>query len=145
MGQQLLSISEVAKATGLQSSALRYYESAGLISPAARVGGRRHYRPEVVQRLAVIALLQEVGFTIGEIAELVGDEGPRDWRPLARTKLDEIDAHLERVRAARELLTAALECRCSGLDSCDLVRDRRGRHRRATKTIPLRMGPHPSY
>lgn len=138
----LLSISEVGEATGLQSSALRYYEKAGLIRPQARLGGRRHYAPSVLQRLSVIALLQEVGFTIGEIADLIERKGRRDrWQVLARSKLEEIDAHLERVEAARQLLTAALECGCSGLETCDLVKERRGRHRKAVQTLTLRMGP----
>lgn len=138
----LLSISEVGEATGLHSSALRYYEKAGLIEPEARVGGRRHFSPSVLQRLAVIALLQEVGFTISEIAELMGRKGRRrEWRSLAKSKLQEIENHLQRVRAARELLTAALDCGCSSLESCDLVKERRGRHRRAVQTLTLRMGP----
>ena len=142
MEQELLSITDVAEATGLQSSALRYYEKARLIKSAARVGGRRHYEPSVLQRLAVISLLQEVGFTIGEISELVDRRGKgAKWRSLARTKLQEIDAHLERVTAARELLTAALECGCSGLERCDLVKERRGRHRKSVQTLSLRMGP----
>ena len=140
--RELLSISEVGEATGLQSSALRYYEKAGLITPEARLGGRRHYAPTVLQRLAVIALLQEVGFTIGEIAELIERKGRRErWRSLAMNKLEEIDAHLERVKAARDLLMAAVECGCSGLESCDLVKERRGRHRKAVQTLALRMGP----
>jgi DNA-binding transcriptional MerR regulator len=141
MDQELLSITEVGEATGLQSSALRYYEKAGLIRPQARVGGRRHYHPFVLQRLAVIALLQEVGFTIGEISELVNRKGSRQrWRTFAEGKLKEIDAHLLRVGAARELLMAALDCGCSGLESCDLVKERRGRHGRAVQTLTLRMG-----
>jgi MerR family redox-sensitive transcriptional activator SoxR len=142
MDQELLSITEVGEATGLRSSALRYYEKAGLIRPKGRVGGRRHYETSVLQRLAVIALLQEVGFTIGEISKLIRRKGsPQRWRTLAEGKLEEIDAHVKRVRAARELLTAAMNCGCSGLESCDLVTERRGRHRKAVQTLTLRMGP----
>ncbi|MCA1708829.1 MAG: MerR family transcriptional regulator, partial [Actinobacteria bacterium] len=127
----LLSITQVGEATGLQSSALRYYENAGLISSQTRVGGRRHYAASVLRRLAVIALLQEVGFTISEMAELFQRKGRRQgWRSLAETKLDEIDAHLDRVTAAKQLLMSALECGCSGLETCDLVNQRRGPHQR---------------
>ena len=137
-----LSITEVAKASGLQSSALRYYEKAGLIASETRLGGRRHYDPSVLQRLATISLLQEIGFTIAEMGELFRrGGGSRSWRPLAEQKLDEVDAHLERVSAARELLVSALECGCSGLDTCDLVSRRRGNHERAVQTLTLRMGP----
>ena len=138
----LLSITEVGEATGLQSSALRYYERVGLLEPDARVGGRRHYDRSVLQRLAVISLLQEVGFTITEIGELIERTGRRRrWQGLAEGKLVEIDTHLQRVKAARELLTAALDCGCSTLETCDLVQDRRGPHRKAVQTLTLRMGP----
>ena len=140
--ERLLSITEVGGATGLQSSALRYYEREGLIESAGRTSGRRLYGESVLQRLAVISLLQEVGFTIAEISELFNRRGKRmRWRSLAEDKLDEIDAHLERVRAARELLTAALQCGCSSLESCDMVAARRGAHRKVTQTLTLRMGP----
>jgi MerR family redox-sensitive transcriptional activator SoxR len=142
MDRDLLSISEVVRTTGLQSSALRYYEKAGLIKSHTRVGGRRHYEHSVLQRLAVIALLKEVGFTITEVSELMrGKGGPQGWRSMAHDKLGEIDAHLERVNAARELLTAALGCGCSALDTCDLVQARRGRHHKVVQTVALRMGP----
>lgn len=139
---RVLSITEVGEATGLQSSALRYYEREGLIKPAGRAGGRRTFDEAVLQRLAVVALLQEVGFTISEISELFNRRGKRtSWRSLAEGKLDEIDAHLERVGAARELLSTALECGCSSLESCDIVTARRGSHRKVTQTLSLRMGP----
>ena len=67
-----LSIGDVAAASGLRPSALRYYEEAGLISPPGRRGGRRIYRPDVLSRLALVALAQEVGFTVREIATLLG-------------------------------------------------------------------------
>ena len=139
---RLLTITEVSQATGLQSSALRYYEREGLIEPAGRAGGRRLYEPSVLQRLAAMALLQEVGFTIGEISELFNHRGERTrWRALAEGKLEEIDVHLARVGAARRLLTTALSCGCSSLESCDLVATRRGPHRKVTQTLTLRMGP----
>jgi DNA-binding transcriptional MerR regulator len=143
MGEKgLLTITEVGEATGLQSSALRYYERERLIRPAGRASGRRQYDESVLQRLAVISLLQEVGFTIGEISELFNRRGKRArWRSLAQDKLGEIDSHLERVGAARELLSAALQCGCSSLEHCDMVTSRRGAHRRATQTLTLRMGP----
>jgi MerR family redox-sensitive transcriptional activator SoxR len=138
---ELMSITEVGRATGLESSALRYYEREGLIRSQARVGGRRHYDPFVLHRLAVISLLQEVGFTIGEISELVSrPDRARRWRELAAGKLAEIDLHLERVNAARTLLKSALSCDCGHLETCDLVRERRGSHRRATGVLTLGFG-----
>ncbi len=140
MDDELLSITEVAASTGLPSSALRYYERAGLVTPRARIGGRRHYAPDVLHRLAIIGLLQEAGFTIREIADLL--QGRRKaWRRLAEKKLAEIDRHIERVTAARDLVVAALGCGCSRLEECELVSNRRGSHRKAVETLSLRIGP----
>jgi DNA-binding transcriptional MerR regulator len=136
---ELLSISEVSETTGLQSSALRFYEKEGLITPAARASGRRQYDRSVLQRLAAIALLQEAGFTIGEIAQLLGPGSSQwTWRSMAQQRLRDIDAHMARVAAARELLVAALRCDCAGLDTCDLVSERRGRHRRVLHSLTTR-------
>ena len=138
--QDPIGISEVARAAGLQSSALRYYEKAGLIAPVGRVGGRRQYHPSVLRRLAAIALLQEAGFTIAEVREVLG-AGNDSWRTLAGQKLDELDAHMARIAAARELLVSAIECDCSGLDTCELIAERRGRHRTMVQTLSTTPTP----
>ncbi len=141
MEEQLVSITEVAERTGLKSSALRYYERSELIRPRTRVGGRRHYDASVLQTLAVIALLQEVGFTIGEIkTAMAGKRSRGQWRMLAEGKLQQIDDHIEKVEAARELLAAALSCRCSSLDTCDLIQERRGLHRKTIQRVRFGTG-----
>ena len=134
--RDLLSISEVGEATGLQSSALRYYEKVGLVRPAARAGGRRQYDPSILQRLAAIALLQEAGFTIAEVRQLLGSGSSQQrLRSMAEQKIREIDAHVARVAAARELLVSALRCDCSGIDTCELVSARRGRHQKVLQSV----------
>lgn len=120
----LLSIGEVAERTGLRPSALRYYEDVGLLAPAARIGGRRHYDPAVLRRLAVVALCQDTGFTIGEIRDFLshGRRGARQrWRRVAERKLGEMDARIEQARATRRLLEDALRCECDDPGTCDLV------------------------
>jgi DNA-binding transcriptional MerR regulator len=128
-----LSISDVAAASGLRPSALRYYEEAGLISPAGRRGGRRIYRPDVVSRLALVALAQEVGFTVREIAALLGGHAndKERWREMAERKLGEIDLQMDRLRAMKRLLRAAAECECSGVDACEVIEGAAERRRSA--------------
>jgi MerR family redox-sensitive transcriptional activator SoxR len=52
----LIAIGELARRTGLASSALRYYERVRLLSPAGRAGGRRHYGASSAERVALIQL-----------------------------------------------------------------------------------------
>ncbi len=132
----LLGIAEVARSSGLASSALRYYEREGLIRSAGREGGRRLYESSVLTRLAVIGLLQEIGFSIADIANVMRARSSQTaWLRIAEAKLKEIDAHLERVEAAKRLLSAALECGCPNIDTCEIVSSRRSPHHRAITTL----------
>ena len=119
----MLSIGEVAQISGLRPSALRYYEEAGLISPVARISGRRHYEASVLSRLGVIACAQDAGFTIAEVRQLLGGEkeSPGGWRALAERKLREVDALIEKAQATRRLLEDSLGCDCVALEDCATV------------------------
>jgi DNA-binding transcriptional MerR regulator len=128
-----LSIGEVAAASGLRPSALRYYEETGLITPAGRLGGRRVYRPGVLARLGFVALAQEVGFTLPEIATFLGGhvKDKERWREMAGRKLVEIDLQMERLQAMKRLLREAAACECSGVDACEAIEAAAERRRSA--------------
>ena len=110
-------IGELARRTGVATSALRYYERLGLLSPAGRAGGRRHYRPSSAERVALIRLCQDAGFTLAEICRLLDGWG-RAWGDLAGRKVAELDARIANARRAKELITHALECPHSDLFAC---------------------------
>src|SRR5262249_62157663 len=63
----LLGIGELGRRTGLATSALRYYERVGLLVPDGRAHGRRYYGPASAERIALIRLCQDAGFTLAEI------------------------------------------------------------------------------
>ena len=58
------SIGEVARRVGLSTSALRYYESVGLLPTPERSSGRRVYDQDALDRLAMIDVAQRAGFTL---------------------------------------------------------------------------------
>jgi MerR family redox-sensitive transcriptional activator SoxR len=130
-----LTISEVARRSGVASSALRFYEERGLIA-SERVGsGHRRYPRAVLRRIAFIVFAQRVGLSLDEIgaelAELPADRVPtrRDWSRLSqnwRERIDERIAELERLRVG---LTECIGCGCLSLDRCALSNpgDRAGR------------------
>ena len=72
-----LTISEVARQAGIRASAIRYYESVGLLPLPKRVSGQRRYHAEILRRLAFIQAAQAVGFSVAEMQmlfhELDGD------------------------------------------------------------------------
>lgn len=86
-----MDISEVAKATGLPASTLRFYEEKGLIQSTGRLGLRRLFSANVIERLALIALGRHAGFSLDEMGEMFTPEGPDINRALLLAKADELD------------------------------------------------------
>ena len=116
----LVPIGELARRTGVATSALRYYERIGLLSPAERAGQRRHYSPSSAERVALIRLCQDAGFTLAEIGRLLVafSRGGRAWGHLAERKIAELDARIADAQRAKKLITHALECPHRDLLAC---------------------------
>ena len=122
-----MSIGEVARRSGVAPSAIRYYESLGLLPAPPRVGGKRRYDESVLDWLAVIALARAAGFTMAETRELVRGFAPGTppatrWRRLATRKLAEVDALVARAERMRLVLRHALDCECPRLEECGRLR-----------------------
>jgi DNA-binding transcriptional MerR regulator len=106
-----MDIGEVAKRSGVPPSTLRFYEERGLVASTGRQGLRRQFDPEVLERLALIALGRAAGFTLEEIARMFGPDGqPRIDRQALRERADRIDRMIERLRAMSDGLRHAAVC-----------------------------------
>jgi MerR family redox-sensitive transcriptional activator SoxR len=127
-----LSIGAVARRTGVPVSAIRYYESLGLLSQPQRVNGRRRYDQRVFQQLVLIQLARQAGFGIRAIQTLFA--APHDdtlaapaWQTLATQKVAEIDAQVARMLALKVWLLDALRQPCYSEEQCVSVSvDERG-------------------
>jgi MerR family redox-sensitive transcriptional activator SoxR len=123
-----LTIGEVARRAGVATSAIRYYESIGLLPEPERASGQRRYDESVVGKLAFIGVAQSAGFKLDEIKELVdgvdgGDGMAGQMRTLSSRKLDEVEALLERTQAMKGWLEVAKECGCETPAECALFPD----------------------
>jgi MerR family transcriptional regulator, redox-sensitive transcriptional activator SoxR len=123
-------IGEVARRVGIRASAIRYYESVEVLPAPQRINGRRRYDARVFDRLAVIQIAQQAGFTVAEIQTLFNGfttetTASARWEVLARQKLVEVDALMSRVQAMKGILEEILlRCRCLTLDECaQCIRD----------------------
>jgi MerR family redox-sensitive transcriptional activator SoxR len=119
------SIGEIAKQTGIRTSALRYYEEAGILPVPARANGRRFYDADAIRRVDVLRFAQQAGFTLEEIKTLFHGfkvETPLSarWQTLARTKLQELDVLEKRIRRMKRALAVGLKCGCIRVEDCSL-------------------------
>jgi DNA-binding transcriptional MerR regulator len=114
-----MDISEVARRSGVPASALRFYEEKGLISSLGREGLRRQFGPDVMDRLALIALGRVAGFSLDQIRSMFArGSKPGIDRRMLRTKADEIDATIKRLKATRNGLRHAAVCPAPSHSEC---------------------------
>ncbi len=120
-----LTIGQLARRVGLNASAIRYYERLGVLPPPAREGGQRRYGEDAVRRLEVLAVAKRAGFSLDESRLLLqsADAGTPAFealRDLARRRLPDVEALIERAHAMRAWLLVATDCSCATLDACAL-------------------------
>ena len=138
----LLTISEVARRSGVAASALRFYEERGLLKSERAGSGHRRYPRAVLRRIAFIVFAQRMGLTLeevgAELAKLPENRVPErtDWAKISASwtkRIDERIGELERLRAG---LTRCIGCGCLSLQECQLANpgDRASR-----------LGPGPRY
>jgi DNA-binding transcriptional MerR regulator len=120
MADETITIGELGRRTGAAPSALRYYEEIGLLTPPARVSGRRRYGPGAIGVVGVILFLADVGFTLAEIKQLMAARpaSPRSWRELARRKLAELDERIAEAQTARVAVEHAIACPHDDIVTC---------------------------
>ncbi len=105
-----MDISDVVKASGVPASTLRYYEQKGLIRSIGRQGIRRQFAETILQRLSLIALGQNAGFTLDELVGMFSDDSKSINRDKLLTKADELDNKIKELTAMRDGLRHAAAC-----------------------------------
>ena len=126
MEDDLLTIGEVSKRSGVAASALRFYEDRGLITSERAGSGHRRYPRRVLRRIAFIVFAQKIGLTLGEIGEelskLPPDRAPKrsDWSRLSSGWSARIDERINELERLKRGLTECIGCGCLSLDRCKL-------------------------
>ncbi|WP_255949601.1 MerR family DNA-binding transcriptional regulator [Streptomyces odontomachi] len=116
----LLTIGELARRTGVTTSALRYYEEVGLLPAPARISGQRRYPESAARVVGTILLYSDAGFTLAEQRTLMAPRTSTSgaWERLARHKLTELDEQIARAQAAREAIRHGLRCPHEDITQC---------------------------
>src|SRR4249920_2482611 len=106
--ENLLTIQEISRRSGVAASALRFYEQRGLIRSERSGAGHRRFTRSALRRIAFIVFAQRVGLSLDEIAaelaKLPAQRTPtgRDWARLSNawaSRIDERIAELQRLKA----------------------------------------------
>ena len=102
-------IGEAAARLQMTSSALRYYDERGLVSPVSRSAGRRMYGRDELRRLALLKIFQRLGLPLDTAAAVLDAPSPQ-WRDTVREQIARLDDVIAQARGAQNFLTHALYC-----------------------------------
>jgi MerR family redox-sensitive transcriptional activator SoxR len=127
VANQVMTIGDLAERTGLTVSAIRFYETKGLVTPARNAGGQRRYLRSDIRRLSFVQVSQQLGFSIDEIrsalATLPQGRTPtqKDWERISRDFRDQLDERIARLTRLRDYLSGCIGCGCLSMKKCVLV------------------------
>lgn len=122
-----LTIGQLAERSGVATSALRFYETKGLIASVRTEGNQRRYLSSMLRRIALIQVAQSVGFTLEEISqELSGlpldkSATKRDWERVAKKWQADLDRKMTQIQSLRANLTGCIGCGCLSMKKCHLL------------------------
>ena len=121
-----LTVGEVAERSGVAVSAVRFYESEGLIQSTRNAGNQRRFARETLRRVAVIKVAQRLGIPLSSIREALKSlpEGrtptAADWNRLSARWRAELDDRIEKLQQLRNQLSTCIGCGCLSLTDCPL-------------------------
>jgi MerR family transcriptional regulator, redox-sensitive transcriptional activator SoxR len=121
-----LTVGEVAERSGVAVSAVRFYETEGLIQSTRNAGNQRRFPRETLRRVAVIKVAQRLGIPLSSIREALKSlpEGrtpnAADWNRLSARWRAELDDRIEKLQQLRNQLSTCIGCGCLSLTDCPL-------------------------
>lgn len=124
--QDLITIGDVAKRSGLAVSAIRFYEEKGLIRSIRTNGNQRRYARHMLRRLALIKVAQRVGLSLQDIqqafANLPEGKAPNkeDWQNMSSRWQQQLEERIQLLQNMQTQLDFCIGCGCLSLDHCPL-------------------------
>ncbi len=119
-----MKIGDLARAGGVSVETIRFYQRRGLLSEPPRGSGARRYSEGDLERLISIRAAQTAGFTLEEIASLLGlDQHDRAAaRALAEARIAAIDEKIATLKTMRAALKDLVkDCAAGGDGPCPIL------------------------
>jgi MerR family redox-sensitive transcriptional activator SoxR len=121
-----LTIGDLAHRTGLAVSAIRFYETHGIVHPLRNAGGHRRYDKADLRRLSFAMIAQRLGFSLADIASHMADlpthkaPSKKDWARISKVMRTDITERIAQLENLRDRLDGCIGCGCLSLASCAL-------------------------
>ncbi len=124
---ELLTIGEMSRRTGVAVSALRFYESLGLIAAVRTVGNQRRFARHMLRRVSLIAVAKNLGVPLANVQEALAsvplDTTPShaDWQRASRAWKRQLEERRRGLERLEHELTGCIGCGCLSMKACALL------------------------
>lgn len=125
--EELLTIGDMGRRTGVAVSALRYYESLGLIASVRSAGNQRRYPRHMLRRVSLIAVAKRLGIPLVGVQEAFAsvplDRTPshEDWQRASRAWKRQLEERRRSIERLEHELTGCIGCGCLSMKACALL------------------------
>jgi MerR family redox-sensitive transcriptional activator SoxR len=124
--ERFITIGTLAQRTGVAVSAIRFYETKGLLTSLRTSGNQRRFLRSDIRRISFILIAQKLGLGLDEIememARLPQGRTPTvsDWQKISRSMRGAIDEKIKLLTRTRNQLDQCIGCGCLSLGKCQL-------------------------
>ncbi len=124
---ELLTIGEMSRRTGVAVSALRYYESLSLIASVRTAGNQRRFPRHMLRRVSLITVAKNLGVPLADVqatfADVPLDRTPShaDWQRASRAWKRQLEERRRGIERLELELTGCIGCGCLSMKACALL------------------------
>ena len=125
--EELLSVGEMSRRTGVPVSALHYYERLDLIASQRTAGNQRRYPRYMLRRVALISVAKRLGIPLDDVKNAFADvpltiaPTHADWQRASRTWKKALEARRRGIEQLEQELTGCIGCGCLSMKACALL------------------------
>lgn len=124
---ELLTIGEMSRRTGVAVSALRYYESLGMITSIRTNGNQRRFARHMLRRVSLISIGKRLGIALEDIQDafasvpLENTPSHEEWQRASRAWKHQLEERRRSIERLERELTGCIGCGCLSMKACALL------------------------
>nr|WP_258063536.1 MULTISPECIES: redox-sensitive transcriptional activator SoxR [unclassified Pseudoclavibacter] len=127
ISDELLTVSDMVRRTGVAASALRFYEELELIAAVRTAGNQRRYARHMIRRVSLISVAKRLGIPLSDVqdafADLPSDATPsqEDWQRASRRWKRTLEERRRGIERLEHELMGCIGCGCLSMKACGLL------------------------